>query len=51
MQAATIRQGTLQKRSASERFFRRLKNFGRLFSRSEKLDVMFRYMILSRNAQ
>ena len=30
-----------RRRNAVERFFRRLKGFRRVFSRSDKLDVMF----------
>ena len=35
-----------QKRNEVERFFRRLKGFRRIFSRFDKLDVIFMFFIL-----
>ena len=36
-----VQQGLVQRRNEIERLFRRLKGFRRIFSRFEKLDVMF----------
>ena len=36
-----------RKRNEIERLFRRLKGFRRIFSRFEKLDVMFTFFILA----
>ncbi|GAB3093067.1 hypothetical protein GCM10027217_04780 [Pseudomaricurvus hydrocarbonicus] len=36
-----------KKRNEVERLFRRLKGFRRIFSRFEKLDVVFRFLLTS----
>ena len=41
-----IRQGVVQEAQRVERLFRRLKGFRRIFSRFDKLDVLFLGFIL-----
>ena len=41
LQPCKIKQGWYRRRNEVERLFRRLKGFRRIFSRFDKLDVMF----------